>query len=164
MIEAHILCRSSSHVAFSCCRGVLVISLKTNSRTVLRLFGAGVKSFRLTCNADKSKLPTAATCGCNECVIIYAVSDALLLLLNGCAGHLVSRQWQQMLCDERTIGNIPERLSSGEVCQNLLHAQCLWPTCSQAGCQQQPKQIESFGAQKMYHPPLSPDRHCLLSP
>ena len=33
------------------------MSLKTNSRTVFRLFGAGVKSFRLTCKARQSLLP-----------------------------------------------------------------------------------------------------------
>lgn len=51
-MEAHILCRSSSHVAFSWVSGVLVMSLKTKSRTVFLLLGAGVKSLRLTCRTD----------------------------------------------------------------------------------------------------------------
>lgn len=33
------------------------MSLKTNSSTVFRLFGAGVKSFRLTCKAKLGDYP-----------------------------------------------------------------------------------------------------------
>ena len=48
-MDAHILCKSSSQVVFSCFRGVFVMSLRTNSNTVFLLFGSGVNSLRLTC-------------------------------------------------------------------------------------------------------------------
>ena len=53
VMELHMRPRSVSHVSLSRAIGVLVRSRNTNRSTVLRLFGAGVNSFKLTCSAEQ---------------------------------------------------------------------------------------------------------------